>query len=210
MIYQMDVLRAFSDLIGETAIPSQNIEQRKRWAQSALEKAYRMYPFELGLISGTITVANGIGALPTDAAQDPHLDVRISVPGQDNDRIFTQYPYADQDTDDEDGYWITGFAGSYVIHFMDPSVTGVTVQYSLAAPQLSDVIGTPFPSAEVLAYDMLPKYRQSTDPEYDKSQDDAVFEREIARLWTQQKRNAPRRRYKGRDEVHGTYTGNIY
>lgn len=209
-ITQTDVLLRMSYLLGEQTIPTTGIEDRKQFINDALERIYRSYNFNEAYAVATVTVTAGQGTLPTDIGETPGLDVRVPNGGSNNDYIYEQIPYQDQDNyvDGDYKYWLSGSAGSYTLNTKD-SQTPLVVRYLQESPSINASISTTFPSAMTIARGALVYYRLAENPDADTSQDEAFFQKELQEVVARQNRNRPTKRAKSIMELNNHYTGRI-
>jgi hypothetical protein len=209
-ITQTDVLLRMSYLLGEQTIPTTGIEDRKQFINDALARVYRSYNFNEAQAIATVTVTAGAGTLPSDIGESPSLDVRVINAGSNNDYIYQQIPYEDQDNyvDGDYKYWLTGSAGSYTLNTKDTQ-TPLIVRYMQESPSINASIATTFPSAMAVARGALVYYRLAENPDADTSQDEAFFQKELQEVISRQNRNRPVRRAKSIMELNNHYTGDI-
>lgn len=209
-ISQNDVLLRMSYLLGEQTIPTSGIEDRKQFINDALARIYRTYNFNEAQAIATVTITNGVGTLPSDAGESPDLDVRVINAGSNNDYIYEQIPYEDQDNyvDGDYKYWLTGSAGAYSLNTKDTQ-TPLIVRYMQESPEINASISTTFPSAMAIARGALVYFRLAENPDADTSQDEAFFQRELQEVIARQNRNRPVRRSKSIMELNDHFTGRI-
>lgn len=209
-ITQTDVLLRMSYLLGEQTIPTTGIEDRKQFINDALARVYRTYNFNEAQAIATVAVTAGAGTLPSDIGESPSLDVRVINAGSNNDYIYQQIPYEDQDNyvDGDYKYWLTGSAGSYTLNTKDTQ-TPLIVRYMQESPEINASIATTFPSAMAIARGALVYYRLAENPDADTSQDEAFFQKELQEVIARQNRNRPVRRAKSIMELNNHYTGDI-
>ena len=209
-ITQTDVLLRMSYLLGEQTIPTTGIEDRKQFINDALERIYRSYNFNEAHAVATVTVTAGQATLPSDIGETPSMDVRVINAGSNNDYIYEQIPYEDQDTyvDGDYRYWLSGSAGNYTLNTKD-SQTPLIVRYMQESPAINATISTTFPSAMTIARGALVYYRLAENPDADTSQDEAFFQKELQEVVARQNRNRPTKRAKSIMELNNHYTGRI-
>lgn len=209
-INQTDILLDMSYLLGEQTIPTSGIEDRKKFVDRALERIYRLYDFEEFKSLATVSITSGTGTLPADTGEAPDLDVRVSNAGSNDDYVFDQIPYEDQDKyrDGDYKYWLTGSAGDYTLNTKD-DVANVMVRYTQEAPAVNASISTTFPSAMVVARGALVYYKQAENPLADIPQDEAFFQQELQEVIQKQIRNRPLGRSKSIMEITSHYSGKV-
>lgn len=209
-ITQTDVLLRMSYLLGEQTIPTTGIEDRKQFINDALERIYRSYNFNETYAVATVSITNGVGTLPSDIGESPAVDVRVINAGSNNDYVYEQIPYEDQDkyVDGDYKYWLTGSAGNYTLNTKDTQ-SQVIVRYIQESPQINASVSTTFPSAMTIARGALVYYRLAENPDADTSQDEAFFQKELQEVISRQQRNRPVRRVKSVMELNDHYTGRV-
>ncbi len=209
---QTTVMTDLSYLLGETSVPSTGTEDRQRFIQLALERAYRAYDFPFNKVLATVPMVNGIASLPTTVHQDSILDIRIVNPGVGDDTVFTGVPYGALDNypAGQNKYRLTGYEGAYVLKSSETGTTDtLSVFHQTTAPQINASIATPFPSSMALARGALIYLRQAEDPQADVSQEEYLFQAELDEVIAQYNRSRPQPRGKTLHEVMGTYPGDI-
>lgn len=209
-ISQNDVLLRMSYLLGEQSIPTTGIEDRKQFINDALGRIYRSYNFNELQAIATVTVTAGAATLPSDIGESPSLDVRVINAGSDNDYVYEQIAYEDQDkyVDGDYKYWLTGSAGSYTLNTKDSQGT-LIVRYMQDSPAINASVSTTFPSAMTIARGALVYFRLAENPDADTSQDEAFFQRELQEVIARQNRNRPIRRSKSIMELNNHFTGRV-
>jgi hypothetical protein len=210
-----------SYLLGETSVPIPSPPDREAFIQRTLERVYRAYNWDLADVNATLQLTNGVANFPADVnINDPILDIRIKndLPGEGigGDFIFTKIPYEQQDSfgPSDYVYWVTGSPGAYVLNTAQgtDATTGnaiLTIRYMQIAPTINSSIGTPFPSSMCLARGALAYYRQAEDPQADISQVESLFQMELEELISTQIRNQADHPAITRQQLRGTYTGDI-
>jgi hypothetical protein len=209
---QTTVMQDLSYLLGETSVPSTGTEDRQRFIQLALERAYRAYDFPFNKVTATVAMVNGIASLPANVHQDSILDARVINSGVGNDYIFDIVPYSTFDNYSSGTYKarLTGYEGAYLLTSSETSLTNtLTLFYETTAPVITASITTPFPSSMALARGALIYLRQAEDPQADISQEEALFQLELDEVISQYNRSRPQPRGITMQEAQGTYTGDI-
>lgn len=208
-----DIMVDFSYLIGEQSTPTSGIEDRKAFAQRTLEEIHRYADWEWAKSTTTVQLTAGIGTLPVDCQISPSLDIRLIQAGLGSDHIFTAIPYEAQDNygDGDYRYWLTGTVGSYTLNTSEhsDSTSLLTVRYDTVPANLLAAESTKFPSSLTIAQGALRYYRAARDPEYDVSQDDAIFQRGLNNVWADQNSAAPLVRAQTAQDRAGTSIGDI-
>lgn len=204
-----DVQRDLSYLLGEQSVPTTGIDDRTRFIQVALERAYRAYDFPMNKLTATVALVSGVATLPTTIIQDSVLDVREVVSGAENDRVYTQVDYTNSDTlQGSYKYWLDGYEGAYVLKANEADAT-LTIRYSNTVPTLNASISSPFPSSMAIARGALIYMRQAEDPQADISQEEALFQQELDEVIASYNRSRPRRRMMDKHEYYKTYIGDL-
>lgn len=206
---QDDYLLTMSYMLGETSVPSA-VEDRKQFIQKTLDEAYRYTNWDWNKTTVTLPLTSGIASLPSYTQLNPDLDVRVVNGGTNADNVFTQVPYEELDLYGQGNYkyWLTGSVGSYLINSTEADST-LTVRLSKMAPIVNASITSDFPSTTVIAQGALRYYYKAQDPEYDVSQDQALFQQGLEDLSRAQHRNRAVTPFRTRQQVEGTYTGSI-
>lgn len=210
MTTQTDILLRMSYLLGEQTIPTSGIEDRKQFINDALARAYRAYNFQEAQAIATVSITAGVGSLPSDVGETPDLDVRVVNPGSQNDSIFEQIPYEDQDNyvDGDHKYWLLGSSGAYTMNTKD-TTANVVVRYMQEAPEVNASVSTTFPSPMAIARGALVYFRLAENPDADTAQDEAFFQKELQEVISRQNRNRPVKRAKSIMELNNQYTGRV-
>lgn len=208
---QTDGLLALSYALGESSVPTSGIEDRKAFLQRTLEEIYQYGDWDWNKTTATVALSAGIATLPSQFAQEGKLDIRLKQDGTDH--VFTKVPYEEQDrySDGDYRYWLTGLDGAITLNTSETSDSSsvLTVFGDQVVPSVNASITTPFPRLQTWAQGALRYYRAARDPEYDISQDQAIFEKGLNDLIAQQTRNKATRVVRTRQSVNGSYTGMI-
>ena len=205
------VMTDLSYMLGETSVPTTGTEDRQRFIQLALERAYRAYDFPFSKVLATVAMVAGVATLPSNVHQDSIIDIRLVNSGVGDDYIFTSLPYGQLD-DYQTGsykYRLTGYEGSYVLTSSETSNGTLSLYYQTTAPQINASISTPFPSSMALVRGALIYQRQAEDPQADISQEEALFQNELDEVISQYNRSRPQPRAITLHEASGTYVGDI-
>jgi hypothetical protein len=205
------VQQDLSYLLGEQTVPSSGVDDRARFIQVALERAYRAYNFPMNKLTATVAMISGVATLPTTVMQDSVLDIREVLSGNDNDRVYKQIDYEDFDsaTAADYAYYLNGYEGSYAAITSSTGSATLKIRYSSSVPILNASISTPFPSSMALARGALIYVRQAEDPQADISQEESIFQAELQEIIAQYNRSRPQRRMITRHEDADTYIGYI-
>lgn len=205
------VMQDLSYLLGETSVPSTGTEDRQRFIQLALERAYRAFDFPFSKVLATVALVGGIATLPTTVHQDSIMDIRVINSGIGDDYIFQSVPYGSLDSypTGQYRYRLTGYEGAYVFQTTETMSATLSVYYQTTAPQINASISTPFPASMALARGALIYVRQAEDPQADISQEEYLFQGELDEVIAQYNRSRPQPRGITLHEAMGTYPGDI-
>lgn len=197
MFYQNDFLTTLAYLMGERSVNSTTSTSRADFIQSALNEAYQAYPWRFARVNATLTVTDGIATLPT-TYDDNHLAYAkfdSGTTGIDLDAI---------DPDDEDSYedgdrkvWIEaiGDGTRYVLRTKDTEATTVRFRHQTKAPTLATAsTGTPYFNKRTIALGARRDVKLGQNPDADISQDQAIFERALAKDIATHQTPAPRKK----------------
>jgi len=202
-----------SYLLGEQSVPTSGVDDRKTFIQRTLEEIHRWGDWEWAKATDTTQLTAGVATLATLVQISPNLDIRKIQAGANSDHIFTAIPYAAQDNygDGDYRYWLTGNIGGYTINTSESSdsTSVLTYCYDTVPADLINGETTQFPSSLVLAQGALRFYRAARDPEYDVSQDQAIFIKGVTDIWGDQNSAAPLKRAQTAQDKTGYYTGSI-
>lgn len=210
-VYLADARLALAVLLGEETVSSSWPASRDSALQWSLERISRYYDFDFGVITTTpATDSTGIAAL-TGYRTDPDLDVRIVNTGAGNDFIFD--PVAREDFDNFSTgsyrYFVsTDAAGVQTLHTTEASQT-LQVVGSAAAPVLSAIVPSNFPSALAIAKGALIYVREYEDKDADTSVEDAKFMQIVGEIIGAENRSRGPRRAIGIQEHTGHHTGEV-
>ena len=208
--YQSDFLTTLAYLMGERSVNSTTSAPRADFIQSALEDVYKAYPWRYARANATLTVTGGIATLPTD-----YDDNHLAYAKYDNGSVAEDLDPIDPDDEDDlsDGdraVWIEaiGDGTRYVLKTKDSDVATVRFRYQTQAPILATAsTGTAYPNKRTVCLGARRDVKLSQNPDADVSQDNAIYERELAKDIAAQQVHAPRKR---RRTAHGqsrSYTG---
>ena len=202
------VMTALSNLLGEQTVPTSNVTDRQNFIQNTLDEIYRAYPWQWAQTVATVTLTNGVGALPTNARVDAELDVRQVVAGANSDYVYEEVMYEEQDDFPEGSYkyWVTEDENGANINTKE-GAGALTVRYQTVAPEINASISTPFPDPMVIALGALRYVRIGENPEGDVTQEEDLFKIRLDEVIAQAQRSKPRRRQRTKASVTGWYTG---
>jgi len=213
MIYQSNILTTLAYLMGERTINATTSTSRSDFIQETLNEAYQAYPWRFATANATLTLTSGIATLPTN------LDI--------NHQLYVSY-YQDDATElrlDEidpadklnviDGSktsWLTSQSdGTFLLNTKDTTPTSVVVRYQTKAPTLdaAGTVGTPYPQKMTLALGARRFVKLGQNPDADISQDEAIFQRRLAKDVAAQQVPQPRKMRRTRQSQTGTSTGDF-
>jgi hypothetical protein len=207
-INQTDILQSLSFLLGESTVPTSNIDDRKHFIQNTLEEIYRSYQWDWARTTATIAMSGGSGALPSNMILNAPIDVREVVSGSKDDFVFEQVSYESSDDFGQGDYkyWLDENAGT--VNTIEGSAT-LTVRYQAAAPSINASISTPFSDALTVALGALRYVRIGENPEADIVQEESNFRSHLDQHIAKANRVAPRTRRRTKQSVTGHFTGQI-
>lgn len=181
-----DILTTVAYLLGERSVNSTTTASRTDFVQSSLQEAYKAYPWRFARSLATIIFTNGIATLPTnyDIAHKTHIKF-------DNGSEVTLDEISDDDTElYEDGdraVWIESIGNDgtdeqYVLHTKDSDVAAASFKYQRKAPTLDTggTVKTQYPSKMTIALGARRYVKLGQNPDADISQDQALFEKNVA------------------------------
>jgi hypothetical protein len=203
-------------LLGEQSVPATSNADyavRSTFIQRSLERIYRIFDFNMNRLTATVSLTSGSGLLPADARDEAELDVRIVMPGTNDDYVFEAVRYEDNDkyASGEYRYWLTedSTTGRWRLNTTETAVSAVTVRYLTQAPVINNSIATPFPSSMVVALGAMVYYRVAEDPQADIGADEDEFRMQLNEVIAAERRNQPRRRGITRAERLNHYSGEL-
>jgi len=197
MYYQTDFLTTLAYLMGERSVNSTTSASRGDMIQTALEEAYQAYPWRFARANATLSVVSGVATLP-ETYDDNHL----AFAKFDNGGIAEDLSAVDPDDEDEyeDGervVWIEaiGDGDRYMLRTKDTDVSTVRFRYQKKAPTLATAsTGTPYFNKRTIAIGARRDVKLGQNPDADISQDQALFERALAKDIASHQVPAPRKK----------------
>ena len=197
MNYQTDFLTTLAYLMGERSVNATTSAPRADFIQMSLDDAYKAYPWRFARANATLTVTDGIATLPT-VYDDNHL----AYVKFDNGGVVEQVSTIDPDDDNtvEDGdlaAWIEVLDDgiTYILKTKDTNVSTLRFRYQKKAPNLATAsVGTPYFNKRTIALGARRDVKLGQNPDADISQDQAVFERELAKDFAAHQVQAPRKK----------------
>lgn len=212
LYYNNDFLLALAYMMGERAVNTTTAGSRSTFIQDALQDAYKAYPWRFARANATLIVDNGLATLPTN-----YDDSHIAYAKFDNGGAADDLHLIDPDDEDEvqDGSrlaWIEaiGDGDRYVIKLRDSDVSVLRFRYQKLPPVLSVTSqGTPYPNKATIALGARRYVKLGQNPDADISQDQKIFERELAKDIAAHQVPAPRKSRRTRHDRTGRYTGDF-
>lgn len=212
LIYNNDFLLELAYMMGERAVNATTTAPRTNFIQDALQDAYKAYPWRFARANATLIVDNGLATLPTN-----YDDSHIAYAKFDNGGVADDVHLIDPDDEDEvqDGSrlaWVEsiGDGDRYVIKLRDSDVSILRFRYQKLPPVLSTPsVGTPYPNKATIALGARRYVKLGQNPDADISQDQKIFERELAKDIAAHQVPAPRKSRRTRHDRTGRYTGDF-
>lgn len=212
LFYQNDFLTTLAYLMGERSVNSTTSTPRADFIQSSLADAYRAYPWRFARANATLSVSSGIATLPTDYDNN-----HLAYAKYDNGGVAEDIDFIDADDEDDlaDGdraAWVEaiGDGDRYILRIKDTDVATLRFRYQKLPPILSTAsVGTPYPNKNTIALGARRYVKLGQNPDADISQDQAIFERELAKDRASQQVNAPRKRRRTAQGQTGSNTGDF-
>lgn len=212
LYYQNDFLTTLAYEMGERSVNSTTSTPRADFIQTALNDAYKSYPWRFARVNATLTVTGGLATLPTDYDNN-----HLAYAKFDNGNVATDIDFVDADDEDDlaDGdraAWVEaiGDGDRYILKLKDSDVATLRFRYQKMAPVLSTAsVGTPYFNKRTIVLGARRDVKLGQNPDADISQDQALFEREIAKDIASHQVNAPRKRRKTAQDKTGRATGDF-
>lgn len=213
LLFQNDFLTTLAYLMGEKTVNTSTSAPRADFIQSALHDAYGEYPWIFARANATLTLSNGMATLPTlyDAR---HASFAKFTQSTSDVRLD---PISDYDNGDvvngDRAMWIepidAGDGTRYGIHVKDTDVSTVLFRYQKQEPTLDSggTIGTPYPNKRTIALGARTFVKLGQNPDADVSQEEAQFDKSIAKDKARFQVQETRRRRRSRQEIVGSVTG---
>lgn len=197
MYYQNDFLTTLAYLMGERSVNSTTSAPRADMIQTALDEAYQAYPWRFARANATLTIESGLATLPAD-----YDDNHLAFARFDNGGIVEDLIPVDPDDEFsvEDGdrsVWIEaiGDGDRYILKTKDSDVSTVRFRYQKKAPTLATAsTGTPYFNKRTIAIGARRDVKLGQNPDADISQDQALFERALAKDIASHQVPAPRKK----------------
>lgn len=206
-----DVLDLLASLNGEDSAPD-NVS-RKRFVNEIGADIWSRRRWSWAKARTSITLdADGTKALPANFDLGGFVDLRIEMPGSQDDIIYSIIDETERDRFSVDDHvcWITGEPGEYTIHTLDADSPTLAVVYDAVWSKLADSGDEcAIPRAMPIAMGAFMLLKAYDDPESDTSEEFGRYEREIEKLTAQDNRNLGPRRYAGKTERAGFFLGDV-
>lgn len=207
LINQIDVLKAYNNLMGRRTLPGGVTEDMKNYCQNAFNYAWRYYKWKFSLRRATIDLVSS-PYMPDDFDIDGYMEVANAY-----DQPWTFVPIDKYDSYGQTGRYFTLEYDAtlnkykFVTAFTAPTVN---VIYQTTPPTLTENTSVPFPSAMTVALGAViwgkrGENPRSADVTRDWDQFHAELDRHVARSY-----NGAGSSNRGtRQDVAGTYTGDV-
>lgn len=197
MFYQTDFLTTLAYLMGERTVNATTSASRADFIQSSLNEAYQAYPWRFARANATLSIVSGVATLPAD-----YDDNHLAKARFDNGSIVEDLSPIDPDDEDDtyDGsynVWIEaiGNGDRYVLKTKDSNYSTVRFRYQKEAPTLATAsTGTPYFNKRTIALGARRDVKLGQNPDADISQDQAIFERALAKDIASHQTQAPRKK----------------
>lgn len=197
MYYQTDFLTTLAYLMGERSVATSTSTPRADMIQNSLNDAYKAYPWRFARANATLTVTDGVATLPT-VYDDNHL----AFAKFDNGGVVENLVPYDPDDENllEDGdraAWIEVLDDgiTYILKTKDTDISTLRFRYQKKAPNLATAsVGTPYFNKRTIALGARRDVKLGQNPDADISQDQAIFERELAKDFAAHQVQAPRKK----------------
>lgn len=208
MNYQTDFLTTLAYLMGERTANSSTSTARADFIQMSLADAYKAYPWRFARANATLSVVDGIATLPTN-----YDDNHLAYAKFDNGGVVEDLSSIDPDDEDSvvDGdraAWIEVLNDgiTYILKTKDTDVSTLRFRYQTKVPILATAsVGTPYFNKRTIALGARRDVKLGQNPDADISQDQAIFERELAKDFAAHQVQAPRKRRRTIDNRTGDF-----
>ena len=210
LFYQNDFLTTLAYEMGERSVNSTTSTSRADFIQTALADAYKAYPWRFARVNATLTVTGGLATLPTDYDNNHLAYAKFDNGGVAQDIDLVDADDEDDLSDGDRAAWVEaiGDGDRYVLKLKDSDVATLRFRYQKLAPVLSVAsTGTPYFNKRTIVLGARRDVKLGQNPDADISQDQAIFEREIAKDIAAHQVNAPRKRRRTAHGQTNTATG---
>lgn len=213
LIYQSDILTSLAYLMGERSVNSTTSGPRADFVQNALVDAYRAYPWRFARATATLSISSGLATLPTNYDDHNIRNAKFVSGGTDIDLDEIDMDDRDEVTDGDRAYWIEpiGNGDRFVLKLKDSDIDTIIFRYQKQAPVLdaAGTIGTPYPNKRTIATGARRDVKLGQNPDADISQEQSLFERELAKDIAATQVPSPRKRRRSAHGQVGNYTGSF-
>lgn len=220
LLYQSGLLQTLAYLMGERTVNATTSASRSDFLQRTLVEVYQAYAWRFNRKTSTLTFTNvstGVyqAALPTDFDNQfpPHIYYTNSG---GTDFTYNEIEPFDRDlaVDGSLTYWIvSNNDGTFSVRTKDTSVLSNTINiaYQQQAPTLDSAgtVGTAYPNGMTLCLGARRFVKLAQNPDADISQDQALFEKYLAKDMAAEQVPHARRRRESRFTLTGRYTGDF-
>lgn len=212
LYYQNDFLTTLAYEMGERSVNTTTSTPRADFIQTALADAYKSYPWRFARVNATLTVTSGIATLPTDYDNNHLAYAKFDNGGVAQDIDFVDADDEDDLSNGDRAAWVEaiGDGDRYILKIKDTDVATLRFRYQKMAPILSTAsVGTPYFNKRTIVLGARRDVKLGQNPDADISQDQALFEREIAKDIATHQVNAPRKRRKTAQDKTNRATGDF-
>lgn len=219
LLYQSGLLQTLAYLMGERTVNATTSASRSDFLQRTLVEVYQIFPWRFARTTTTATpTASGSTytiALPADYDNQHPLHLYYT---DGNGTVYTLNEIdpadADKVVDGDLAYWIDSDGdGTFSLKTKDSAVSSNTIKvaYQQVAPTLDSAgtVGTPYPNGMTLALGARRFVKLAQNPDADISQDQALFEKYIAKDQAAEQVPHARKRRGTRQYLTGRYTGDF-
>ena len=210
LFYQNDFLTTLAYEMGERSVNSTTSTPRADFIQTALADAYKAYPWRFARVNATLTVTGLVATLPTDYDNNHLAYAKYDSGGVAEDIDFVDADDEDDLANGDRAAWVEaiGDGDRYILKIKDTDVATLRFRYQKLAPILSTAsVGTPYFNKRTIVLGARRDVKLGQNPDADISQDQALFEREIAKDIASHQVNSPRKRRKTAQDKAGSNTG---
>lgn len=212
MLYLNNLLTTLAYLMGERAVIAANSTPRTDFLQKTIDEVYGAYPWRFATTNATLAISNGIATLPTN------FDINHSISASYFTDDVTEIELEEIDPTDKDKFidgsrkfWLTAQSdGTFLLNTKD-NISTTIVRYQTSSPVLDSAgtVGTPYPNGMTLALGARRYVKLGQNPDADISQDQKLFEKNLANDVAAHQVPAPRKMRKTRQSQVGSATGDF-
>lgn len=210
MYYQTEFLTTLAFLMGENSVNTTTSAPRADFVQETLDEAYKAYPWKFARATATITVTDGVATLPTNYDSRHKSFATFDGGGVtlNLDEVHDE-DYNDV-VDGDKAAWIEaiGDGDRYILRTPDTNVSTVIFKHQKKTPVLATAsTGTPYPNKMTIAMGARRFVKLGQNPDADIGQDQALFEKALARDIASEQVPAVRKRRKTAQGQASSHTG---